>query len=159
MVNNELVLLDQALAEVKAAREEPLADDIVFELFAAEQILKDYDLSPEEIESGRVGGSQDGAIDAVYVVLGDSLVTEDAHVLNDDATPASFQRDQRLVLWIIQGKTSTSFAETPIDLLSSSLGRLLVRVQLESSACLDRRGSVGVTGFRGVQGRAAASVV
>ena len=34
-----------------------------------------------------------------------------------------------------------------------------VRVQLESSACLDRRGSVGVTGFRGVQGRAAASVV
>ncbi len=38
-------------------------------------------------------------------------------------------------------------------------GGPIVRVQLESSACLDRRGLVGVTGFPGVRGRAAASVV
>ncbi len=50
--------------------------------------------------------------------------------------------------------------DEPTDLMSV-LTRMaeVVRVQLESSACLDRQGSVGVTGFRGARGRAAASVV
>jgi len=42
---------------------------------------------------------------------------------------------------------------------SAVVDQITVRVQLESSACLDRRGLVGVTGFPGVRGRAAASVV
>ncbi|GAA3243081.1 hypothetical protein ACFO1B_30950 [Dactylosporangium siamense] len=93
-MNNELVLLDQALAEASQARSEPLGGDIIFELFAAEQILKYFDLSPEEVAQGRVGGGNDGGMDAVYVFLGDGLVTDDAEVLNENATPASFARDQ-----------------------------------------------------------------
>lgn len=35
-----------------------LEDSDIFEMFAAEQILKDYDLDMEEISSGLVGGGE-----------------------------------------------------------------------------------------------------
>ena len=42
MVRNELVLLDNAIAEEQASRDTPLAEDIALELFSCEQILKGY---------------------------------------------------------------------------------------------------------------------
>src|SRR6266704_1512093 len=65
----------------------------------------------------------------------------------------------------LSAKRPPHLSQARVDLLNQSAnfvigkGERSVRVQLESSACLDRRGLVGVTGFPGVRGRAAASVV
>jgi len=100
--SNDLVLLDNALAAAQGARAAPVADDVAFELFACEQLLKAYDLSPDDIEAGRVGGGQDGAIDGVYVFFGDKLLAEDDELLSDQSSPSSFPRSQTLTLWLVQ---------------------------------------------------------
>jgi hypothetical protein len=125
MTNNDLVLLDAALREAQSIRDAPLPDDVTFELFSCEQVLRDYDLSRDEIEAGRVGGGRDGGLDGVYAFLGDTLLAEDADVLSEQSKPSSFARNLDLTLWLIQAKRETSFTETAIDLVSSSVGRLL----------------------------------
>jgi len=122
---NDQVLVDNAVAERQAARSQPLAEEIAFELFACEQVLRGYDLSEDEIESGRIGGGNDGGLDGVFVFLSETLVTEDAEVVSDDSRPSDFGRGLVLELWLIQAKRSPSFGETAIDLAASSLGRLL----------------------------------
>lgn len=63
MAKNDIVLLDGLLDEQAAETPSTPADE-VFEMFACEQILKDQDLSLDQVESGRVGGS-----DATAVVM------------------------------------------------------------------------------------------
>lgn len=125
MVNNDLVLLDQVLKERQAARTEPLPEDYAFELFACEQVLRDRDLSPEEVEAGIVGGGNDGGIDGVYVFLGDALLGDDSDVFEDGFSASKVTPGIALTLVLTQAKRSESFAETPIDLVSDSTRRLL----------------------------------
>jgi hypothetical protein len=98
---NDQVLVDNAVAERQAARSQPLAEEIAFELFACEQVLRGYDLSEDEIESGRIGGGNDGGLDGVFVFLSETLVTEDAEIVSDDSRPSDFGRGLVLELWLI----------------------------------------------------------
>lgn len=77
VANNELVLLDQVLKDRQAERANPLTDEKAFELFACEQGLRDFELSPDEIAEGVVGGSNDGGLDGVYVFLNGVLLNPD----------------------------------------------------------------------------------
>lgn len=63
MASNELVLLDQVLAQRQADRHVKLKDDDAFELFACEQVVRNHDLSNEEVMAGIVGGGNDGGLD------------------------------------------------------------------------------------------------
>ncbi|MFG2904055.1 AIPR family protein [Kitasatospora sp. NPDC048286] len=125
MASNDLVLIDQILAERQAQRATPLAHDVAFETFACEQALYDRGLSDEEVESGVIGGNNDGAIDGVYVFLGDRLLEEDSDVFDDSFSTASVEVGTKLTLWLVQAKTTTSFTENAIDLVASSSARLL----------------------------------
>ena len=122
MPPNELVLLDQVLAERQERRSPPLPEDIAFELFAIEQVLRDTDLSDEEIAVGRVGGGDDGGLDGIYTFLGDELLDDDAEVISD---ASGVSAGTPLRLWLVQAKRDHSFGETPIDLAESSLRRFL----------------------------------
>ncbi len=124
MLNNELVLLDQILQQ-RHERAVPLPEDEAFELFACEQVLRDFDLSADEIGAGVVGGGNDGAIDGVYVFLGDKFLAEDSEVFDEDFSPSRVAPGTRLLLWLVQAKREQSFTETAIDLISSSSRRLL----------------------------------
>jgi hypothetical protein len=64
--SNETVLIDQYLQSRQDARVTPLPEHVAFELLAAQSVLRDYQLSDEEIELGRVGGGMDGGIDGFY---------------------------------------------------------------------------------------------
>lgn len=129
---NELTLLDNAIAEQQGARPGPLPADRAFALFAAEQILKSRELSADEVEAGIVDGGNDGGIDAVYSFLGDSVLDEDSDVRDEGIPATSFERGLLVSLLIIQAKQTESFGETTIDLLSSSLERLLDLQENES---------------------------
>jgi AIPR protein len=125
MADNELVLLDQVLAQRQSERLVPIRDDEAFELFASEQIMRERDISPEEISAGIVGGGNDGGLDAIYVFLGDVLVTEDSDVFDSDYEPRRSPTGVRLEIWLIQAKQTPSFTETAIEKVSDSTRRLL----------------------------------
>lgn len=125
MTDNELVLLDQVLMQRQAERTVPIRDDEAFELFAAEQTLRARELSADEVAAGVVGGSNDGALDAIYVFLGGTLLSEDSEVLERGFSPNKLPVGVKLELWLIQAKRETSFTETAIDKVAAATGRLL----------------------------------
>lgn len=79
-----------------------------FEKFASEQIMKVYDLSDEEVESGILGGGNDGGCDSIYTLLDGEFMTED--IVND----ISASKDATIDFIIIQAKRETSFGEDAI---------------------------------------------
>jgi hypothetical protein len=100
---NDRIVLD-TLIEARRAEIAPatsLSD--FFELYAAEQILKNYDPSYEDIESGNVDGPDDGGFDGIYTYLDVSLV--------DETTDGSRCRDgASITLHVIQSKYRESFS-------------------------------------------------
>ena len=125
------MLLDQFLAQQKTQQVTPLPDDTAFELFASEQVLKDSDLSTEELFSGIVGGSNDGGIDGVYTFVGDQLIDDDSEIFDANFSTSRVSQGIALTLRLIQAKAENSFAETPIDLVASSTARLLDLTQTD----------------------------
>ena len=122
---NDLVLLDLLLDEQQQERDTPLPNDDAFELFACENVLKDANLSIDELQSGIVGGGGDGAIDGAFTFVDEQLLTEDADIFDGDFSPTSYRRGVNITLRLIQAKRTPSFSETTIDLVSSSTSRLL----------------------------------
>ena len=55
MVTNDLIILNQVLQHRTDESDSSLPPSAFFEYFTAEQILKKFDLSDDEIESGLVG--------------------------------------------------------------------------------------------------------
>jgi len=146
-IDNELVLLDQVLRQRQNERSIPLRDDDAFELFACEQVLRDRDLSAEEVALGIVGGGNDGAIDGVYVFLGDALLSEDSDIFQEGFAPGKVASGTCLSLWLIQAKREMSFTETALDKIANSTRRLLSLgesdadlSQLYSAAAVGRTG-------------------
>lgn len=79
-----------------------------FEFFSASHIMKNYDLSDEEIENGVLGSGNDGGCDAIYIVYNGNLMTEDS------VETISATKNGLLELFIIQSKEETSFGEDAI---------------------------------------------
>ena len=57
-----------------------LAADKAFERYAIELILRNLDLTDEEIEYGWLGGTDDGGIDGLYLVINRTLMQDDTEV-------------------------------------------------------------------------------
>lgn len=118
MVDNSQQLLSDVLGQRRLEMAPSLSSQEYFEVFCAEQILKEYDLSYEEVASGIVDGEHDGGVDSVYTFVNGEAVGEDF-----DITP--FRRDVRIDLHLIQSKTSGGFSEGPINKLISTTRSLL----------------------------------
>lgn len=78
-----------------------------FEIYAATQLLKDQDLSYDDIEYGIVGNGGDGGIDCFYTIINGELLKEDTPI-------SSGQKKNVIELVIIQSKTSSTFKEDAI---------------------------------------------
>lgn len=117
MAKNDAVLLDGILDE-RISLQLPSDDrGEAFEYLAFEQILKEYDLSKDDIESGNVDGRDDGGIDGFFLFV-------NGHLLND---PESFlwpRTGSQLELWIITCKHHESFKQATIDNLVASISEL-----------------------------------
>jgi hypothetical protein len=108
MAKNERIILDQVLQQRKAEIDPDATDSDFFELFTAAQIVKDYALSYDEIESGLVGGGHDGGIDGFYLMVNGELVQEEPDY-------AHLKRNVNLDLIIVQSKTGGGFRESPVE--------------------------------------------
>jgi hypothetical protein len=125
MADNDVVLINQVLAEQQTHRAIPMKEDTAFEHFAAQQVIKSRDLSVDEVADGVIGGGNDGGLDAIYVFLNGALLSEDSEVFDDDFSPAKVPPGSILDLWLIQAKRETSFTETAIDKVASAASRLM----------------------------------
>ncbi len=76
-----------------------------FEHFAALQVLKNFNLSDEEIDNGNSGGGNDGGCDNLYIFLNDELITF------DQIEGLNAIKGSHLDLFILQSKNTTSFGE------------------------------------------------
>lgn len=107
MPSNDRVVLQELLRQSKSDVAPSLDDDQYFELFTAEQVLKNRDLSYEELENGLVGNPQDGGVDSVYSFVDGTLLSEDTDL-------TVYKRGVSIELVVLQAKTSPSFAEAPL---------------------------------------------
>ncbi len=107
MSENDRIVLRAVLAEQKDTKAPELSEKDYFELFTAEHVLKDFDLSYEEIQSGQTGAGGDGGVDSMYTLANGNLVGEDTDINN-------LGRQIKIDLFIIQSKLEASFREDPI---------------------------------------------
>jgi hypothetical protein len=83
MQDTDITVLDEILAQRKVEHDSTSKDAEFFEFFTAQQVLRDYQLDPEEIKSGVVGQSTqskspgtDGGIDAMYLLVNGRLIRD-----------------------------------------------------------------------------------
>ena len=117
MPSNDVVLVDSLIEKAFAGSEEPRNPGYEFAWFSTQQVLKPYNLSYEEQESGIVDGSDDGGIDGFYVLLNGRLLTD---VLSDEELP----REPRMEVIILTAKRKASFPQVPLTSMCSSLPEL-----------------------------------
>lgn len=118
MSDNDIIILNSILGQDKAQRGGSLSDTEYFEVFAFEQILKNYELSYEEILKGSIDGGDDGGIDGLFVFINDDLLDEDSDLASVR------KRNPVFDVFLIQAKTSNSFSETAVEHVTTSVRSL-----------------------------------
>ena len=117
MATNDKVLLDGIIEDRIKNNIPSSAKDEVFEYLVYQQILKDYDLSQEEILDGSVDGQNDGGIDAIYIFI-------NGHLLSDLSSVFLPKSNAKLEVYLITCKHKDSFQQQPINYLIASLEEL-----------------------------------
>jgi hypothetical protein len=126
MSANDPILLDATLKDSWKERASDLKEAEFFERFVAEQVVKDFLLSDDEIEAGLVGGGGDGGVDRLYFLANRQLVADETEFDQPKALT-------RVDLVLIQATQEASFAETRVQKLY-----LLTEYLLDLSCPLDK---------------------
>ena len=119
MSKNSQILLDNLIEKEFQNNEGFGSVSDYFEFFSASQILKNQELSDDEVENGIVGKALDGGCDAIYLFLNNLLITPDAVEF------ISAPKDSMLELIIIQSKKTTSFGEDAVMKWKTIVSNLL----------------------------------
>ena len=107
-LTNSQFLLNNYIAQELEANSQYGNESDFFEFFSASQILKEYDMSDEEIDHGICDASLDGGCDSIYVFADRVLLDENTEFFSQ------FKRGVNIELFIIQSKNTTSFDENVI---------------------------------------------
>lgn len=113
MNENDKIILDKILDERRNERASSTSQSEFFELFVAEQTLKDHDLGYDELEAGIVDGPQDGGIDGMYVLVNGEMAL-------DDFDFAPLKKNVFIETVLIQAKTSEGFGEGAIEKMTAT---------------------------------------
>ena len=112
-----MILLDGIIDERTSDLSVLHGRDEVFELFVLEQLLKDFDLSADEIESGWTDGAGDGGIDGFYIFI-------NGHLLDDPDEFAWPRRHAAIDVWLITCKHHATFPQAPLVAIIASIQEL-----------------------------------
>lgn len=85
-----------------------MSESSYFEFFSAQQVMKSFDLSDEEIENSVMGAGNDGGCDPIFLIHNGTLIREDS------LTDLVSGKNATIDLIIIQAKRETSFSEDAI---------------------------------------------
>ncbi len=114
---NDIIILNSVLEQKQKESEDSISQADYFEIFTFEQILKDYDLSYDELLMGRTSGGDDGGFDSIYLMINNELVTES--VLSEN-----YRKNPLIEIFLVQSKKESSFKEQALDKAISSIKEL-----------------------------------
>lgn len=117
MSSNHQIILNTLLDQQRSDLGSALKEDDFFHLFVTEQILKNYELSYDELNEGIVDNGGDGGIDAIYTFVNSELIQRDSALIDG-------KRNSVIDLFVIQSKNKNGFGETPIEKCISSANDL-----------------------------------
>jgi len=117
MSTNQQIILSTLLEQQKASLDSSLKEDDYFHLFVTEQVLKNFELSYDELQEGIVDNGGDGGIDSIYTFVNSELIQR-------DTDPIDGKRNSIIDVYIIQSKNTNGFGETPIEKCVSSANDL-----------------------------------
>lgn len=117
MAKNDVILLDGIIDDRIEIKLPSDRRDEAFEYLAFEQILKDYDLSSDEILHGSVDGRNDGGIDGFFILV-------NGHMLIDVESFTWPRSGAQLEIWIITCKHHDTFKQAALDNLAASISEL-----------------------------------
>lgn len=112
MSKNNQILLDEIIRQEMNSLEETANLSDFFEFYSALQVLKDYELSYDEVNSGIAGESHDGGADSIYLFVNGELVKEDEDISE------KYKKNVDIEFVLIQSKFEKSFSEDPLLKLS-----------------------------------------
>lgn len=115
MSQNDVILLNTILRQQQTG--DFLQSDF-FEFFTFEQLLKNFDLSNDEIKSGKTGGGDDGGIDGFFIFLNDNLILE------KEINKEQIKKNPIIDLFIIQTTEAKSFSEDVFNKLSDTISSI-----------------------------------
>lgn len=118
MAKNDLILIDSIIDERVCNKLPSNQKDEVFEFLVYEQVLKEYDLSVEDIKAGSVDGRNDGGIDAIYVLV-------NGHLISDVKSSLLPKTNANLEVYFFTCKHRDSFKQDPVNSICTSLQELL----------------------------------
>lgn len=118
MAKNDKLLIDGIIDDRLSSNPSVRDRGDAFEIFAIEQILKDHDLSSDEIYYGRVDGRGDGGIDGFYIFI-------NGHPLQEADSFMWPKSNSELHVVFITSKHHDTFVASTIESLISSLTELL----------------------------------
>lgn len=110
MSSHEVKLFEANFKVWKADFGAGLTDSKAFERYVIEQVLKDFDLSNDAIESGDCGAPDDGGVDAVYLFMNNTHIALETPPI----VPAG-----PIELHLIQAKYDNGFSETAVQKMES----------------------------------------
>lgn len=102
MTNNQQIILNTLLGQQKNDLDPTLKDDDYFHIFVTEQVLKNFELSYDEIQEGIVDNGGDGGIDSIYTFVNSELIQRDSE-------PIDGKRNSIIDVYIIQSKNTNGF--------------------------------------------------
>lgn len=115
MSQNDVILLNTILRQQKT---DDSSQSDLFELFTFEQLLKNFDLSSDEIKSGKTGGGDDGGIDGFFIFLNDNLILE------KEINKEEIKKNPTIDLFIIQTTEAKSFSEDVFNKISDTISSI-----------------------------------
>lgn len=119
MPNNDQILLSELLRQEADEFQESFTESEFFEFYSAVQILKEYELSYDEIKAGIAGESLDGGADSVFIFVNGDLIKEDSDVKE------KYKKNPDIELVIIQSKRENGFGEDALLKLARLCKNLL----------------------------------
>jgi hypothetical protein len=129
MSASDLTLIDEILAQSKAEIAPTMSGPDFWEFFTAKELLRDYQLDPDEIQSGLVGDKStdregsDGGIDSIYLLINGVLLRDVEH-----AKSLSHKKGIIFDIIIIQSKLAKGF-ELPAVLRLSDTCENIFRLE------------------------------
>ena len=104
---NDQIILAQIIVDKCAESDDQLSIPEYFEIYSASEILKDHDLTYDDITYGIVGDGGDGGIDSIFTFVNGELIKEDIEINSN-------QKKNHIELIVVQSKTSASFKEDAV---------------------------------------------
>lgn len=141
MSKNDQILIDQIIKQEHKNHADYKTEDSFFEFYSSSQLLRNYDLSYDEIESGICGTSLDGGADSIYLFVNGDLINEDSKIEDN------YKRNAIIELVITQSKNEKSFGEDVI-LKLAKLSKNLLDLDFEAENFKNRYNDTVISKFQ-----------